>query len=280
MDRNAIADSMTFTQSDQVVRMRGGEPTFWDSSARAKAPEIDWDTRGQHSYLRGGVSTTYYSQNKTGNAAPFGNSDRPVFATSQAMEIDNRAQTATYSGNARAWQDNNYVRANRFTIDQQRGTFAADGAVQSLLYDAKQKRKAESKSIPVYATANSLGFSRGNRVLQYRGGVDIRQGTDRLTSQIADVYLDDHNQMSRTVVETGVTLTQPGRKAVGDWAEYTADSDMAVIRGNPARVEDAENGSSQSGQITVYLRDNRVYSDGASKQDPSARTRSVYKVKN
>jgi len=280
LDRNATASSFSFDQSDQVVRLRGDEPTFWDSSVRAKAPEIDWDTRGQHSYLRGGVSTTYYSQNKTGNAAPFGNSDRPVFATSQAMEIDNRAQTATYSGNARAWQDNNYVRANRFTIDQQRGTFAADGAVQSLLYDAKQKRKAESKSIPVYATANSLGFSRGNRVLQYRGGVDIRQGTDRLTSQIADVYLDDHNQMSRTVVETGVTLTQPGRKAVGDWAEYTADSDMAVIRGNPARVEDAENGSSQSGQITVYLRDNRVYSDGASKQDPSARTRSVYKVKN
>ena len=279
-DRNATAGSFTFSQADQVVRLRGDEPTFWDSSVRAKAPEIDWDTRGQHSYLRGGVSTTYYTQNKTGNAAPFGNSDRPVFATAQTTEIDHRAQTATFSGNARAWQDNNYVRADRFTIDQQRGTFAAEGSVQSLLYDAKQKRKGDSKSVPVFAAANALAFSRDNRILQYRGSVDIRQGTDRLTSQIADVYLDDHNQMSKTIIENGVTLTQPGRKAIGDWAEYAADSDMAVIRGNPARVEDAENGSSESGQITVYLRDNRVYSAGASKQNPSARTRSVYKVKN
>ena len=279
-DRNATAASFTFTQPDQVVRLRGDEPTFWDSSIRAKAPEINWDTRGQHSYLRGGVSTTYYTQNKTGNAAPFGNSDRPVFATSQTTEIDHRAQTATFSGNARAWQDNNYVRANRFTIDQQHGTFSADGSVQSLLYDAKQKRKGENKNVPVYASADSLGFSRDNRVLQYRGAVDIRQGTDRVTSQSADVYLDDHNQMSRTIVENSVTLTQPGRKAVGDHAEYTADGDVAVIRGNPARVEDAENGSTESGQITVYLRENRVLSDGGSKQNPSARTRSVYKVKN
>ena len=53
-------------------------------------------------------------------------------------------------------------------------------------------------------------------------------------------------------MENDVTLTQPGRKAIGDRAEYTADSDMAVISGNPARVEDAENGSTESGQITVY----------------------------
>ncbi|HYJ91086.1 MAG TPA: LptA/OstA family protein, partial [Pyrinomonadaceae bacterium] len=280
LDRNAVASNFVFTQADQTVRLRGGEPTFWDSSSRAKAPEIDWDTRNQHSYLRGGVSTTYYSRNKTGNAAPFGNSDKPVFATAQSMEIDHKAQTAVYTGNARAWQDNNYVRADRFTIDQQKGTFNAEGSVQSLLYDAKQKRKGSNSDVPVYATAESLSFARDPRILQYRRSVDIRQGTDRVTAQSADVYLDDHNEMSKTVVENGVTITQPGRKAVGDSAEYTAENDVAIIRGNPARVDDAENGSSQSAQITVYLRDNRVYSEGGTKQNPSARTRSVYKVKN
>ena len=280
LDRNAVASTMTFTQADQVVRLRGGEPTFWDSSSRAKAPEIDWDTRGQRSYLRGGVNTTYYSKKKTGDAAPFGNSEKPVFATSQSMEIDHHAETAVFTGNARAWQDNNYVRSDRMTIDQQNGRFSAEGSVQSLLYEAKQKRKTGNSNVPVYATADLMNYARDTRLLQYRKSVDIRQGTDRVTAQSADVYLDENNEMNKTVVENDVVITQPGRKAVGDWAEYTAENEVAVVRGNPARVDDAENGTSQGGQITVYLRDNRVFSEGKTKQNPTARTRSVYKVKN
>ena len=280
LDRNAVADSMTFTQADQVVRVRGGEPTYWDSSARAKAPEIDWDTRGQRSYLRGGASTTYYSRKKAGDAAPFGNSDKPVFATAQSMELDQRTQTALYSGNARAWQENNFVRADQLVIDQQNGAFKAEGSVQSLLYDAKQKRKSATASVPVYAAAAVMNYSQKDHVLHYRNKVDIRQGTDRLSAETADIFLDQNNEMVKTVVQTDVTITQPGRKAMGDWAEYTAENEVAVLRGNPARVDDAENGSSQGGQITVYMSDNRVISDGSTKQNPTARTRSVYKVKN
>jgi len=280
LDRNAVASSMTFTQADQIVRLRGGEPTFWDSSYRARSPEIDWNIRDQRSSLRGGVSTTYYSRKKTGDAAPFGNSDKPVFATADSLEVDQAAQSATYSGNARAWQDKNYVRADRFTIDQQNGTFNAQGSVQSLLYDARQKRRSGNENVPVYASADLLAYSRNSHMLQYRNSVDIRQGTDRLNSQIANIYLDDQNQMVKTVVENGVVITQPGRRAAGDWAEYTPENEVAVIRGNPARVEDSENGSSQSGQITVYLRENRMTSEGSTRQNTSARTRSVYKVKN
>jgi len=280
LDRNALADSMSFTQSDQTVRLRGGEPTYWDASARAKAPEIDWDTKSQRSYMRGGVSTTYYSRKKAGDAAPFGSGEKPVFATSQTMELDQRTQTALFAGNARAWQDNNYVRGDRLVIDQQNGHFKAEGSVQSLLYEAKQKRKGASENVPVYAAASTLNYSRGDRTLQYRNSVDIRQGTDRLAAQSADIYLDQHNEMMKTVVEKEVVITQPGRKAVGDWAEYTAENEVAVLRGNPARVDDAENGTSQGGQITVYLRDSRFQSEGATKTNPTARTRSVYKVKN
>jgi lipopolysaccharide export system protein LptA len=195
------------------------------------------------------------------------------------MEIDHNAETAVYTGNARAWQDNSYVRADRFSIDQRKGQFYAEGTVQSLLYEAKQRRKSTSSNVPVYATSNSLAYSKDDRLLKYRKDVNIRQGTDRLSAQVADIYLDDNNEMSKTVVETGVIITQPGRKAVGDWAQYTSENEVAVIRGNPARVDDAENGSSQAGEITVYLRDDRVQSSGPNKQNTGARTRSVYKVK-
>src|SRR5262249_1270339 len=78
LDRNAIAAEMTFTKSDEIVRFRGGEPTAWDSKYRAKAREIDWDTRGQHEFLRGKVSTTYYNLKQIEDAAPFSQSNKPV----------------------------------------------------------------------------------------------------------------------------------------------------------------------------------------------------------
>lgn len=281
LDRNAIASQMTFTAADEVVRLRGGEPTVWDLQGRAKAPEIDWDTKNRKSFLRGGVSTTYYSQKQTGGATPFGSMDKPVFLTAQNGEFDHAREIGVYTGNARAWQENNYVRADRFVIQQREGQFNAEGSVRSLIYDAKRKEKNREVQVPVYASSNKMFYNRGSRQIRYDENVDIRQGTDRIVSGSAIVYLDDKNEVSKTVAESAVVITQPNRRATGDYAQYTASDEMVILRGSPARVEDAENGSSESSQITVYMRENRVIGENKPKPaGPAGRTRSVYKVKN
>jgi lipopolysaccharide export system protein LptA len=279
LDRNAIANEISFTKGDETVRLRGGEPTVWDSRARAKASEIDWDTRGQKSFLRGGANSTYYSQKSTGGATPFGSTDKPVFITAQSAEFDHRAETARYIGNARGWQENNYIRADQLLIEQQQGQMHADGNVQSLLYDVKQKENGRESKAPVYVSSAKMTYNRDNRLVRYETNVDIRQGTDRILGSVANIYLDDKNEMSRSDVEGNVVVTQPNRKAVGDYAQYIAADESVTLRGNPARVDDAENGSSSGGQMTVYLRNNRVVSEGKSKQNTAGRIRSVYKVK-
>jgi lipopolysaccharide transport protein LptA/LPS export ABC transporter protein LptC len=279
LDRNGIAEKITFTNSDKIVRLRGGEPTVWDSRARAKANEIDWDTGNDKSVLRGKVSTTYYSQNQTGGATPFGDLKSPVFLTADEANFDHKAEKAVYSGNARAWQENNYVRADRLQLSQKEGTLYGEGTVQSVLYDAKQNVGGKRSDVPVYVSSNKIFYSKENRLLRYEGDVDIRQGTDRITAGIANVYLKNNNELSQTVAENNVVVTQPNRRATGDWAQYTADNETVVLRGNPARVEDAENGSSQSAQITVNMRTKNVVSEAKTPQTNTGRIRSVYKVK-
>jgi lipopolysaccharide export system protein LptA len=100
-----------------------------------------------------------------------------------------------------------------------------------------------------------------------------------MTASSADVYLDEQNELSKTVAETNVVMTQPGRRATGSWAEYTAVNETAVLRGEPATVTDAENGTSQGSELTFNMRDNRVVGQGRTKHDAAARGRSVYKVK-
>lgn len=277
LDRNGIADRIGFTGRDGVVRLRGGEPTVWDSKARARAPEIDWDTRARKSFLRGGVSTTYYNQKQTDGATPFVESSKPVFVTAASAEIDHGAETAVFTGNSRAWQADNYVRSERLTIRQREGKLLAEGAVQSLLYDTKKNDSAAT--VPVFAAADRMDYDREGRRLRYEGKVEIRQGTDRVTAGVADILLNERNEMSQTTVEGSVVMTQPGRRATGDWARYAADGETAVLRGNPAGVEDSEAGSTQGAQVTMYLREKRYVNEARTTQTNTGRIRSVYKVK-
>src|SRR5712692_10319158 len=58
-DKNGVAAGGSYTASDETVRLRGGEPTVWDSRARTKAIEIDSNTSTDISFARGKVQTTY-----------------------------------------------------------------------------------------------------------------------------------------------------------------------------------------------------------------------------
>ncbi len=279
LDRTAVASQMSYTSADTTVRLRGGDPTAWDAVSRVKAREIDWNTSAKRSYMRGAVSTTYYSRRNMGDALPFGSSDKPVFVTSDTAEFDHAAETATFAGNARGWQDNNFLRADRLFIRQREGQVQADGNVQSAMFDVKQKQKGREVDQPVYASSKKLNYDRGTRLVQYRENVDIRQGTDRITSGSADIFLNEQNELSRTVAETSVVITQPGRKATGNWVQYTTADETAVLRGAPATVNDAVNGSSQAAELTFMMRDDRVIGEGKTKTGGTGRIRSVYNVK-
>lgn len=280
-DRNARAQNASYTAADETVRLRGGEPVVWDSRARTKAVEIDTDTRNDISYSRGKTATTYYSQEQTGGATPFSNVKSPVYITSERAEFRHVEGIAIYVGGARAWQDENFVRADKLTLYRETKRMEGEGRVQSALYQARRKNQGgTSEVVPVFATADRIAYADTERLLHYEGGVDIKQGTDRITSGVADVYLlKENNEVERTVAERNVVLTQPGRRGTGDWGQYTAADETFILKGNLARVEDAEQGTTEGGRLTVYLRDSRVVADDSRGPQSPGRVRSTHKIR-
>jgi lipopolysaccharide export system protein LptA len=187
---------------------------------------------------------------------------------------------AIYTGNARAWQEDNFVRADRLTIYVNEKKMDGNGHVQSQIYNARRRVEGTSSTIPVFAVADSMSYSDINRTLHYESNVDIRQGTDRVTSGIADVYLlKESSEVEKTIAQREVVLTQPGRKGTGDWIQYTTADEVAVLKGNPARVEDAEKGSTEGGRLTMYMRDGRVIADDVRGSQSPGRVRTTHKVK-
>ncbi|HEX8136602.1 MAG TPA: LPS export ABC transporter periplasmic protein LptC [Pyrinomonadaceae bacterium] len=282
LDRQGRADNASYTASDETVRLRGGEPTVWDSRARTKATEIDTDTRNDISYSRGKTATTYYSQEQTGGATPFSKVKSPVYIVSERAEFRHVEGIAVYTGAARAWQDDNFVRADRLTLYRETKRMDGDGHVQSVLYQARTRGQngAASEVVPAFATAERMFYSETDRLLHYEGSVDIKQGTDRITGGVADVYLlKETNEVERTVAQRNVVLTQPGRRGTGEWAQYTAADETVILKGNPARVEDAQEGTTEGGRLTVYLRDSRVIADDTRGAQSPGRVRSTHKIR-
>lgn len=278
-DRNAIAGSISYGANDRNIRLRGGEPTIWDNRARIKAVEIDSNLNTQISYLRGKVATTYYSQQQTGGAAPFAKVNSPVFITSSAAEMNQQNGVAVYTGNARAWQDNNFVRAEKLILRRDNRSMYGEGKVQSALYNAKRRENGADKIVPAFAASDRISYSDEQKLLRYENNVDLRQGTERITGGAAEIYLNAANEIEKTIVQTDVNITQPGKRAAGDWAQYTAADQVFVLRGNPAAVEDAELGNSVGRQLTIYLKENRVVGQGGETSAAPGRVRSSHKIK-
>jgi lipopolysaccharide export system protein LptA len=278
-DRNGVANTVSYSSADETVRLRGGEPTVWDSRARTKAIEIDSNNATRISSCRGKVNTTYYSQEQTNGAAPFQKVKSPVYLLGDRAELNHDSGVATYTGNARMWQDDSFVRADQIILYREQKQMEGRGHVQSALYQAKQKTGAATTMVPVFATADYMKYSDPDRLLHYETNVDIKQGTDRLTSGVADVYLQkEGNEVERTIAQKNVVVVQPGRRGTGDWCQYTNVDDVAVLKGKPAHVEDAEQGTTDGNRLTVYRRENRVVVDGGGGSQTPGRVRSTHKV--
>jgi lipopolysaccharide export system protein LptA len=279
-DRNGVAANVSYVAADETVRLRGGDPTVWDSRGRTKATELDSDLRNDISYARGKTTTTYYSQEQTNGATPFSKTKSPVYIASERGEFHHESGQAIYTGNARAWQDDNYVRGDKLVMYINNKRMEATGHVQTAIYNAKKRVDNNNQVVPVFAAADSMFYSDPDRTIHYEGNVDIKQGTDRMTSEVADVYLTkETNEMEKTIAQRNVVLTQPNRKGTGDWVEYTSASEIAVLKGNPARVDDVEQGNTQGNRLTLSMKEGKVTADDARGPQSPGRVRSTHKIR-
>lgn len=279
-DRNGVAANVSYVAADETVRLRGGDPTVWDSRGRTKAIELDADLANDVSYARGRTTTTYYSQEQTNGATPFSKTKSPVYIASERGEFRHESGQAIYTGNARAWQDDNYVRGDKLVIYVNNKRMEATGHVQSAIYNARQRVENSNAVVPVFAAADSMFYSDPDRTIHYEGNVDIKQGSDRLTGGVADVYLSkESNEMEKTIAQRNVVLTQPNRKGTGDWVEYTTANEIAILKGNPARVDDVEQGNTEGNRLTLSVRDGKVTADDARGPLAPGRVRSTHKIR-
>ncbi|HZF39086.1 MAG TPA: LPS export ABC transporter periplasmic protein LptC [Blastocatellia bacterium] len=258
-ERVAVAARGVYTASNQNVAMRG-KPQLWDSSLRASADEIDTNVETSVSELRGRARTTYFNRETTGGAAPFKNNKQPVTVASDRATVKHNEGAARYVGDARAWQGDDFVRAEYIELDKGERVMTAWNNARSAFYDFEREvEKGRKEIVPVFASSDRIVYTDANRTAHYEGSVKIRQGTDQIDSATADAVIDEENKLVSMTASKDVVMTQPSRRATGDQVVYTAATDTAILTGNFAVVEDHERDAvTKSPKLTLHLRDARI----------------------
>ncbi len=276
-DRTGTAARIRYAAATGLVELRGGQPLLWDSRSRARAREIDVSGGSADAFLRGAVSATYFNQSQAASATPFSQQGSPIYVTSDSASFVTARDSGMFSGDARAWQGRNFINAENIEIFRAEKRMTASGNVRSSVLDARP-RSSGASSVPVFGTAQKLSYDANRKTVVYEGQAELRQGGDRIAGEKLTAFLGDSNDIERAVAEGSVSVTQPGRRASGEFAEYSVRDERVVLRGNPARVADDKTGSSEASELTVNLRDRSVVGEGSQKADSSGRTRTVYKV--
>lgn len=275
-DRNAEAERASYDGQKEILSLRGHRPMAWDAKARTQADEIDYHRQVEQTFARGDVRTTYYSRESANNATPFKKTKSPVFITGARAELRSRDGVAIYTENARGWQDDNFVKADRIELYEKDKRMVATGNVESTLYSIKQGEGGKRENVPGFASAERMTYSDTDRLVHYDGAVKARQGTDRIDASAIDVFLKkETNEVDRMTAEGNVVLVQPGRRGVGDKFAYTSDDGRSVLAGKTARVEDREKGTTMGSQLTFYSRDDKVLVEN---QQGTGRVRSTHRL--
>jgi len=282
-ERVAVAARGVYTASNQTVAMRG-KPQLWDSTLRASADEIDTNVGSSESELRGRARTTYFNRDSTGGAAPFKNRKQPVTVASDRALVKHNEGAARYIGDARAWQGEDFVRAEYIEIDKGERTMTAWNNARSTFYDFEREvEKGRKEVVPVFASSDRIIYTDANRTAHYEGSVKIRQGTDQIDSATADVLMDEENKLISMTATKDVVMTQPARRATGDQVVYTAATDTAILTGNFAVVEDHERDAvTKSPKLTLHLRDARIEANDDNNGGSGAkrRVRTTHRIQN
>ena len=284
-DRNATSDRAAYTLADELITLRGpstnGRPTVWDSKSRTQADEIDIRSKARTSAARGDVRTTYYSPESAGSATPFGKTKSPVFLTAQRADVrEADGGVAVYTGAARAWQDDNYVKGDTITLFNTARRMEAQGNVESGFTRAARRNATGegTESVPVFTTASAMNYSDVESQVHYQGSVVTRQAPGEIRSDAQDVWLTKNEATSnvdRMVATGSVVMTEPGRNGRGDKLVYTAADQKAVLTGANARLEDTEQGTTTGQELTYFVGGERVRVAGRS---GAGRVKSTHKV--
>ncbi|MBI2822648.1 MAG: LPS export ABC transporter periplasmic protein LptC [Acidobacteria bacterium] len=240
----------TATYQDGLLTVTGQdqrEPAVTEGEMRTTAERFLMYEEQSRLLARGRVRTVIRRDAGVGAAFPAFDKEEPVFLQSDELQL--MRDEATYVGGVKAYQDNDFLFADRMVLRPQYG-LVASGNVRSAFY-----RESRGQLQRITVQAPQLTYDRDRRVARYSEGVQMVLENATLVASLLDVHFDQNNQIEDAVAEREVELRQGDRIGTGDRLQYHFPTRRITLTGNLARVVDGSRGSA-SGRRLIFFAGN------------------------
>jgi lipopolysaccharide export system protein LptA len=184
--------------------------------------------------------------------------DRPVYVASNRLSYDGVAE-ATYSGDARLWQDQSQskIDADTIVLNDRTGNMTARTNVStSMLLEEIDPNTKQKKVSLTTATSDLLVYEDAKRLAVYTGTktepANMKGPYGDVTSNRIDLYLKEGGEeLERAEAHGAVTVKETLRTATGDVLVYTAADDTYTMTGNPVEAIEKDTPASTTCKRTL-----------------------------
>jgi lipopolysaccharide export system protein LptA len=281
-ERVARADRARYTPGDQILELTGS-PRITDKGLLTTAKTFRMNRASGDALGEGNVKSSYSDVREQPNGALLA-SGSPIHVTARSMTAQRASAVATYTGDARIWQDANVVEASSIQFDRDHRSVAAqsDGKPVSTVLVQVDK---QGNVTPVSITSRRLTYTDDQHRAHFEGGVSARGKDITVTADHLDAFMvprgqatqnqstKGQGQLERMVAEGNVVIQEPKRRATGNKLVYTVDDDKLVLSGGTPSIFDAERGKIRGDSLTFFRRDDRVLVEGRDTSPTVTQTR-------
>jgi lipopolysaccharide export system protein LptA len=177
--------------------------------------------------------------------------DEPVNVRSNRLDYDGASSLATYEGDARLWQGDTDIKADKLVLDDKTGNMRATTNVISVMAltqaDDKKgadKKPAAAKSNPpktpaetTTTTADELLYEDAKHRATYIGHAHMNGPNGDVTADKIELFLAEQGgQLERAEADGNVVSRQDNRRAYGRHLTYIAKDDLYTMTGSPVKI--------------------------------------------
>jgi lipopolysaccharide export system protein LptA len=185
-DRKAWGDRARYTPGDQMLFLNGS-PRFVQAGMTTTARAMRMDRAKGDAYAEGNVKSTYSDLKQQPNGALLASSD-PIHVTAINMVSHRDPGVATYTGNARLWQNSSVVQAPIIQFDRDARSILAEGTPDYRVSTVFIQIDSKGKQTPVHIISDHLTYLDNERRAHFTGAVVAKSEDATLTSDQSDVF--------------------------------------------------------------------------------------------
>ncbi len=281
--RTASAERARWTRAENELEL-GGAARVGDPTGQTLADNIIWNQQSGRLRASGHVRSTYFaSASGETRVAP---SAGPANVVAKTLVADPSTGEATYSGDARLWQGDLAIQADRIDLRRASGELVAQGHVMGAFPQAPREmgkttnhggratRNAPTGPVLWRVRANRLTYvnatggarkaaakgEQGEAVLD--GGVEAWSSDGKITAEKLVLTLQRDNsgraELAQANASGGVRIWQDGRWGQAENALYLATPGKFVLTGGHPSLHDTFGDLVRGDQLTFYVANDTI----------------------